>query len=299
MALATRLPDGAQCLLPDASAPQAVQARAAEVVAGEHPETVLAEDAEWFIQVFQPPARLLIVGAVHVAQALAPAAALLDYAVAVCDPRTAFATAARFGDVRLIDAWPDEAVDAFAPDGRTAIVTLSHDPKLDDPALDRALRTRAFFIGALGSRRTHEALRQAGIASVTAARLETDDVSEDEAARRIGAALAVEGLSATQAATGRVNLVAERAGLLGVDAALVRALNAVSEEVTLATRPDNGRVAAGEIVATIKIIPFAVSAERLDRCLAMLAAGVAMRVRGWRPLRVGLGGPGCHTCTHA
>lgn len=113
-----------------------------------------------------PPLRLLLVGAVHIAQALAPMARRAGYAVTVIDPRGAFAARPRFEDdaeaahaavppLALRDDWPDEALDALGPDARTAVVTLTHDPKLDDPALDRALRSDAFYIGALGSRKTH------------------------------------------------------------------------------------------------------------------------------------------------
>ena len=109
-----------------------------------------------FLQVFNPPLRLVLVGAVHIAQALAPMAALAGYAVTVVDPRRAFATDSRFPDIALLGDWPDEALEALAPDRRTAVVTLSHDPKLDDPALEVALRSPAFYIAALGSRRTHQ-----------------------------------------------------------------------------------------------------------------------------------------------
>lgn len=108
-----------------------------------------------FLHVFTPPLRLYIVGAVHIAQALAPMAAMLDYRVAVIDPRRAFATPQRFADIRVLDGWPDEALAAEAPDARSAVVTLTHDPKLDDPALSAALNSDAFYIGCLGSRRTH------------------------------------------------------------------------------------------------------------------------------------------------
>jgi xanthine dehydrogenase accessory factor len=108
-----------------------------------------------FLQVFNPPLRLAIVGAVHIAQALAPMAALAGYAVTVLDPRRAFASEARFPGVEVVCEWPDEALQALQPDRRTAIVTLTHDPKIDDPALDMALRSDAFYIAALGSRRTH------------------------------------------------------------------------------------------------------------------------------------------------
>lgn len=110
-----------------------------------------------FIQVFNPPLRLLIVGAVHIAQALAPLAVLAGYDVTVIDPRRSFASDARFPDVSVVGDWPDEALEALKPDHRTAVVTLTHDPKLDDPALDVALRSGAFYIAALGSKRTHAA----------------------------------------------------------------------------------------------------------------------------------------------
>ncbi len=119
-----------------------------------------------FIEVWNPRPRLLIVGAVHTAQALVPLARLAGYDVTILDPRTAFGSSARFPDVPLINEWPEEAFPRLAPDRRTAILTLTHDPKIDDPALVLALRSEAFYIGALGSRRTHakriERLREAG-----------------------------------------------------------------------------------------------------------------------------------------
>ena len=128
-----------------------------------------------FLHVFNPPLRLLIVGAVHIAQSLAPIAALAGYAVTVIDPRGSFATSDRFPGVVLTGDWPDEALAALRPDARTAIVTLTHDPKLDDPALHSALRSDCFYIGSLGSRRTHasrvERLKQAGFGSDEIARI--------------------------------------------------------------------------------------------------------------------------------
>ena len=108
-----------------------------------------------FLHVYNPALRMLIVGAVHIAQPLSRMAALAGYEVAIIDPRREFATPDRFPGVTLIDAWPDDGVAAFAPDRRTAIVTLTHDPKLDDPALIKVLRTDVFYIGCLGSNRTH------------------------------------------------------------------------------------------------------------------------------------------------
>lgn len=120
--------------------------------------TTLQTDAgPLFIQVFNPPLRLMVVGAVHIAQALVPIASLVGYDVTVIDPRRAFASDARFPGINVRQDWPDEALEALRPDARTAVVTLTHDPKLDDPALDVALRSDAFYIAALGSRRTHAA----------------------------------------------------------------------------------------------------------------------------------------------
>ena len=96
-------------------------------------------------------------GAVHIAQALAPIAVIGGYAVTIIDPRRSFATAERFPGVTLTHEWPDEAMDKLKLDARTAIVTLTHDPKIDDPALERALRSDCFYIGCLGSTRTHKA----------------------------------------------------------------------------------------------------------------------------------------------
>ncbi len=128
-----------------------------------------------FLQIFNPPLRLAIVGAVHIAQMLAPLATIAGYAVTVIDPRGAFATEERFPGVALSHDWPDEGMEAFAPDRRSAIVVLTHDPKLDDPALDVALRSDAFYIAALGSKRNHarrvERLKELGHADQAIARI--------------------------------------------------------------------------------------------------------------------------------
>lgn len=121
---------------------------------------VATAGGEVFVHVFNPPLRLIVVGAVHIAQALIPMARQLGYEVTVIDPRRSFATAQRFPEVGLDTDWPDEAMARLAPDARTAVVTLTHDPKLDDPALQVALRSKAFYIGCLGSRRTNQARRQ-------------------------------------------------------------------------------------------------------------------------------------------
>ena len=126
-------------------------------------------DGEVFINVFNPTVRLIIVGAVHVAQPLVPMARALGYDVVIVDPRSAFATEERFGDAEIVRDWPDEALPSIGMDGRTALIALTHDPKIDDPALIAAVASDAFYVGALGSKKTHakrvERLRQAGVAA--------------------------------------------------------------------------------------------------------------------------------------
>jgi xanthine dehydrogenase accessory factor len=108
-----------------------------------------------FLTVHVPPVRLVITGAVHISQALAPIAAMLGYDVTIVDPRTAFASPERFPDVKVIAEWPDAALPPLGIDRYTAFVALTHDPKIDDPALLHALQRECFYIGALGSRKTH------------------------------------------------------------------------------------------------------------------------------------------------
>jgi xanthine dehydrogenase accessory factor len=137
--------------------------------------TVEAPDGRLFVEVFNPPLRLIVVGAVHAAQPLARMAATAGYAVTIVDPRSAFATEERFPGVALSTDWPDEAMPRLKPDRRTAIVTLTHDPKIDDPALTVALKSDAFYVGALGSKRTHagrcQRLKEAGFADADIARI--------------------------------------------------------------------------------------------------------------------------------
>jgi len=128
-----------------------------------------------FLTVHVPPARLVAIGAVHISQALAPMAKLLGYDVVIIDPRTAFATPERFPDVKVIAEWPDVALPPLDVDGYTAFVALTHDPKIDDPALIHALARDCFYVGALGSRKTHarrvERLAAQGIAHDAIARI--------------------------------------------------------------------------------------------------------------------------------
>jgi len=113
-------------------------------------------DTPYFLQALNPPLRMIVVGAVHITQALAPMATLAGFDVSVIDPRQAYATPERFPDVRLLTDWPDEAMAKIKPDARTAVVLLCHDSKIDDPGLIAALKSDAYYIGALGSRRTQE-----------------------------------------------------------------------------------------------------------------------------------------------
>lgn len=108
-----------------------------------------------FIAIHNPPLRMIVVGAVHIAQALLPMARMAGYDPILVDPRPAFGSEARFENQRIVEDWPDEAVDAIGLDTRTAVVTLTHDPKLDDPAITRALGSDVFYLGCLGSKRTH------------------------------------------------------------------------------------------------------------------------------------------------
>jgi xanthine dehydrogenase accessory factor len=153
--LLTRLSDGEQHLWPEDALPGALAEAAQAALDSDRTANLTLDGEAWFLQPHNPPLRLIIVGAVHAGQALAPLGAAMGFAVTVIDPRGSFATDARFPGIALNHDWPDEAMAALAPDARTAIVTLTHDPKLDDPALDVALRSTAFYIGALGSRRTH------------------------------------------------------------------------------------------------------------------------------------------------
>ncbi|MDZ5648533.1 XdhC family protein [Nitrospirillum sp. BR 11828] len=171
-ALVTDLATGQQTLVEadrqqgETALPDDIRAQVLDALARDRSTLITPRDTEgeeaegeWFAQVWNPPLRLVLVGAVHIAQALAPMARMAGYEVIVVDPRAAFASAARFPDaagITLVREWPDDAVAALAPDRRTAVVTLTHDAKLDEPALRAALESDAFFIGALGSRKTHQ-----------------------------------------------------------------------------------------------------------------------------------------------
>ncbi len=165
VALVTLLASGTQALVYDEDgAPPVLEegliAAARKALAADQSRVISRPAGDAFVHVFAPPRRLFIVGAVHIAQALAPMAMLAGYEVTVVDPRRAFATDSRFPAATVVVEWPDRALPRLAPDRRTAVVTLTHDTKLDEPALKAALASEAFYIGALGSKKTQAARRE-------------------------------------------------------------------------------------------------------------------------------------------
>lgn len=180
-ALATDLKSGAQAVVHedrvegDLLLGEAALAEVLKAIADDTSRTIEAGELRIFVEVWNPPLRMVIVGAVHIAQALAPMAAIGGWKVIIIDPRSAFASAARFPGVTIAIDWPDEILPGLRPDRRMAIVTLTHDPKIDDPALQAALRSDAFYVGSLGSRRTHakrcDRLAEAGFSTDDIARI--------------------------------------------------------------------------------------------------------------------------------
>jgi xanthine dehydrogenase accessory factor len=132
-------------------------------------------DGRTFLTVQVPPPRLVVIGAVHISQALAPMARIAGFDVTIVDPRTAFASAERFPDVPLVAEWPEEALARIPLDAYTGLVALTHDPKIDDLPIGAALRSGCFYVGALGSRKTHgrrvERLMQQGVSAVDLERI--------------------------------------------------------------------------------------------------------------------------------
>lgn len=165
-ALVTDLGSGAQRLITlrhsagDLSLDDEELARVRRATDEDRSQIVATRTRELFVEVWSAALRLIVVGGVHTAQSLVPLANLLGYDVTLVDPRAAFASAARFPDTSLIIEWPDAAVARLEPDRRTAVVTLTHNPRIDDLALIAALRAETFYIGALGSRRTHAQRRE-------------------------------------------------------------------------------------------------------------------------------------------
>jgi xanthine dehydrogenase accessory factor len=178
-ALVTELAGGAQALVEDGVAAGELTLSADEMAvidrAIRDDRSGLDPAGARFVQVFNPPLRLIVIGAVHIAQELVPLATIAGYDVTLVDPRRAWASTDRFPEVSLLSDWPDDALSALAPDHRTAVVALTHDPKLDDPALRVGLESEAFYIGALGSTRTHakrlDRLREAGLGDAQLARI--------------------------------------------------------------------------------------------------------------------------------
>ncbi len=164
--LARRLDGQGGWLLPSPGAPTALAQQAVAFLGTEKPDLVTLDGADIFLQPVTPPPRLIIVGAVQIAQLLTPMAQGAGYDCVVVDPRGAFSTPERFPGTHLLREWPEAAFAALGLDARSAVITLTHDPKFDEPALRAALLAPVFYIGALGSRRTHAArlarLRESG-----------------------------------------------------------------------------------------------------------------------------------------
>lgn len=161
VALATELKSGHQLLLDgertegDLALEDAALAAMRDALRADRNRTFDTSAGRVFVQVFSPPRRCFVVGAVHIAQPLVQMLSLADYQPIVIDPRQSFATEARFPGIEMTSEWPDEALERLKPDRGSAVIALTHDPKLDDPALAAALRSDCFYIGALGSRRNH------------------------------------------------------------------------------------------------------------------------------------------------
>jgi xanthine dehydrogenase accessory factor len=181
VALATELKSGRQLLLDgdrsegELALDDAAIAAMREALRADRNRTLDTAAGRVLVEVFSPPRRCFVVGAVHIAQPLVQMLSLADYQPIIVDPRESFATEARFPGLELSTEWPDEALERLQPDHRSAVVTLTHDPKLDDPALAVALRSECFYIGALGSKRTHAArcqrLVEMGFAEAELARI--------------------------------------------------------------------------------------------------------------------------------
>ena len=152
---ATNLANGEDRLIDHATDASPLGEAAAGAARADQSGPAVIQGQNWFLAVFNPPLDLAIIGAVHVAQPLAAMAALTGFGVRIIDPRTAFATEARFPSVRLSHDWADEAFAKEPLGPRSAVVALTHDPKLDDPGLIVALKSSCFYIGALGSKKTH------------------------------------------------------------------------------------------------------------------------------------------------
>jgi xanthine dehydrogenase accessory factor len=220
------LPCGGRIRVHVEPAPRELLGRLVTALAAREPaERVLElEDGESFRLAIEPPVRLVIIGAVHLAQPLARMARVAGYDVTVVDPRPAFASAERFPDVTLERAWPAEALPRVGLDARTALVALSHDRRFDDPALEAALRSKAFYVGAIGSRKTQAALRE---------RLREAVFSEADL-RRLHGPVGLD-LGAMTPAEIAVEILAELVAALRDGPAVARTVAAASSRVTEGT----------------------------------------------------------------
>ena len=159
--LATELENGTQFILNDENTSNknlaTLKSKANDLIKDHKSGIIEIDNDRWFINISLPPLRLMIVGAVHIAQPLAEIAAKSDFEITIIDPRSTFATNERFPNINIVKDWPAEALKSLKIDSRTAVVTLTHDPKLDDSALQIALNSQAFYVGSLGSQKTHDA----------------------------------------------------------------------------------------------------------------------------------------------
>jgi xanthine dehydrogenase accessory factor len=177
IALLTWLASGEQRLASPGDAPElpGLGDKLAEAFRLDRSSTVETPGGEVFIRVFNPPLRMIIIGAVHATQFLLPMARMIGQDVTIIDPRTAFASEERFPDANLIAEWPEEALERIGIDRRTALIALTHDARIDDPAIRLGLERGAFYVGALGSSRTHakrvERLKEAGVSDADLARI--------------------------------------------------------------------------------------------------------------------------------
>lgn len=155
--VATELESGQQIILNNNDKNNQIYISAKSLIKQGKSDIINIDNQRWFINISLPPLRLITVGAVHIAQPLAEIATIAGYEVTIIDPRAAFANNKRFPNINIVNEWPEEALIDFKIDNRTAVVTLTHDPKLDDSALYAALNSKAFYIGSLGSKKTHNA----------------------------------------------------------------------------------------------------------------------------------------------
>ena len=174
--LATWLETGEERLIGlDDPVEENIATAVSEAFAHDRSTTIEIDGRDLFLNVFNPPLRLIVIGAVHVAQPLATLAKTAGYDVTIVDPRRAWSDPARFPGIRVLNTWPDDALKTLELDHRTAVATLTHDPKIDDPALYVALRSPVFYVGSLGSRRTHakrlDRLHEAGFTTAETDRI--------------------------------------------------------------------------------------------------------------------------------